>query len=266
MADTCRSCPLLINPLLSLFQNCKSSCHIHFYSIHKSMTPLLLVLILSAARWTPSQSATAAASSSLVAWNGRVVFEGDSVAFDWEGVSASVTITSFSSLLVSISDRCAGSPIGGGSRWAVSMTPSDTKVSAAAHRIATFYSSSAVGTYVLFSNPSGGCDPYCSATNATTFTLTRITGADPPHPSPLTLTPHPSSSPLTLTPPPRLFHSYFLSRRHYGFHFTRFTTSLSRQSLDYQAARPLATSHSSLSQPTASSYRRRHQRPANWSL
>jgi hypothetical protein len=159
------------------------------------MTHLLLILILCVARWTPSHAATAAASSSLVAWTGRVVFEGDSVAFDWEGVSASVTITSFTSLLVTISDRCAGSPIGGGSRWAVAMTPSDTKVSAAAHRISTFYSSSAVETYVMFSNPSGGCDPYCSATNATTFTLTRITGANPPHPSPLI--PHPSNPLLT---------------------------------------------------------------------
>ena len=140
------------------------------------MTCIALFLFVFSAISALSHSATAPASSSLVTWNGRVVFEGDAVAFDWEGVSASVTIVSFSSLLVRISDDFAGSAVGGGSRWAVTMSPSDIRVSAAAHRISTFYSSSAVGTYVMFSNPSGGCDPYCTATNATTFTLTRITG------------------------------------------------------------------------------------------
>lgn len=143
------------------------------------MTRVHIFLVLAAIIAAVSHAATAPASSASVAWSGRVVVEGDSVSFDWEGVSASVTITSFTSLLVNIADNCLGSPIGGGSRWVVTMTPSDSKVSAPSHRISTFFSSSAVNTYVMFSNPSGGCDPYCTATNATTFTLTRVTGTAP---------------------------------------------------------------------------------------
>ena len=135
-----------------------------------------LAFLIAASIMMLSRAAIAPASSSLVSWTGRVVFQDDAAAFDWEGVSASVTITAFTSLFVSISDNCPGSPIGGGSRWAVSMSPTSPAVSASAHRISTFYSASAVGTYVMFSNPSGGCDPYCTASNATTFTLTRITG------------------------------------------------------------------------------------------
>ena len=143
------------------------------------MTRVHIFLVLVATIAAVSHAATAPASSASVAWSGRVVVEGDSVSFDWEGVSASVTITSFTSLLVNVADNCLGSPIGGGSRWVVTMTPSDSKVSAPSHRISTFFSSSAVNTYVMFSNPSGGCDPYCTATNATTFTLTRVTGTAP---------------------------------------------------------------------------------------
>lgn len=108
---------------------------------------------------------TVPASSSLVTWLGRaepsdVVVGG--VAFDWEGVRATVRVANFSYVTVDIHDNCPGSKVGGGSRWAVHMTPSDLGVSPPNHRVATFLSGKRVHTYYLFNDPSRACGaPRC---------------------------------------------------------------------------------------------------------
>jgi hypothetical protein len=100
------------------------------------------------------------------------------VTFDWEGVSAAVTLAHpFTYLTARIQDNCPGSGSGGGSRWGVAMTPSDTYAAAAEHRVATFFSGTALQDYMLFSLPGAGkgCNPLCNMSGTTTFTLIRLT-------------------------------------------------------------------------------------------
>ena len=133
----------------------------------------LLVLLVARAAADPN---SIAADSSHVKWVGRVQPTGDGgVGFDWEGVSASVTLANFTYLLVQIADDCGGTAVGGGSRWGVAMNTSDAKVAAANHRIQTFYSGPLARSYYLFSNPGGKCDPHCDARGPSTFSLTRLT-------------------------------------------------------------------------------------------
>jgi hypothetical protein len=110
-----------------------------------------------------------------VKWVGRTQVAGAAVGFDWEGVAATVALSKFTWVTVDIVDECGGTAVGGGSRWSVQMTPSDTATTAAGHRIATFYSMAAVRTYVLFNLPGGQCDPACGFPGVTLFTLTRLT-------------------------------------------------------------------------------------------
>lgn len=96
--------------------------------------------------------------------------------FDWEGVAATITVgPSVRLLTATINDNCAGTIVGGGSRWAVSMTSADGSVTPTDHRIALFYSDSSISEYVLYSNPTAKCDPRCNFSGPTTFTLTRLT-------------------------------------------------------------------------------------------
>lgn len=119
---------------------------------------------------------TIPATSGQVKWLGRVVPNGNAMEFDWEGVSATVTVANATYLTVDISDECAGNGAqGGGSRWSVFMSPSDPLVGPSNHRIATFYSGPFQQTYVLFTNPGNGCEPPCSVAAPVTFTLTRLT-------------------------------------------------------------------------------------------
>eukprot|EP00047_Mylnosiga_fluctuans_P007941 m.256243 g.256243 ORF g.256243 m.256243 type:complete len:383 (+) comp20092_c0_seq1:55-1203(+) len=118
---------------------------------------------------------TIPASSPKILWIGRSQTVGSSVFFDWEGVSATVNLQSFSWLAVNISDNCPGSSVGGGSRWLVTMTTSNALTSSPNHRIATFYSGPLSSLYYLFNNPGAHCDPACDFSGTTTFTLTRIT-------------------------------------------------------------------------------------------
>mmetsp|Transcript_16426 Transcript_16426/g.39089 ORF Transcript_16426/g.39089 Transcript_16426/m.39089 type:complete len:374 (+) Transcript_16426:2-1123(+) len=116
------------------------------------------------------------ASSSLVQWVGRVKPDGRSVFFDWEGVSATVTVANFSMITATIEDHCQGSPIGGGSRWAVTFTPSDPNAGPPNHRISTFLTGELISEYYLFNDPSAGCDPNCHLRpGQAVFTLTRLT-------------------------------------------------------------------------------------------
>jgi hypothetical protein len=116
------------------------------------------------------------AASASVKWVGRVApAGGGAVAFDWEGVSASVTVSGFTYLAVNISDNCAGTPVGGGSRWLVTMTTSNPKTAAPGHRVSTFWTGPLAALYYLFSNPGAHCDPGCDFSGNTTFTLTRLT-------------------------------------------------------------------------------------------
>lgn len=119
--------------------------------------------------------ATAPASGPLVKWVGRALPSGSAVLLDWEGVSATVTVSSASYVAVNISDECAGSPVGGGSRWLVTMNTSDATAAPAFHRLSTFYSGSMQSMYYLYNNPGSRCDPACTATGPITFTLTRLT-------------------------------------------------------------------------------------------
>jgi hypothetical protein len=133
-------------------------------------------LSVSVAQLSPS-AYSVPADSSAVRWMGR--YEADSsggVFLDWEGVSASVTLANFTYLTVDIADACMGtSYVGGGSRWAVDITTSDAGVAPPRHRIATFFSLPYIKTYALFSNAGGACNPGCSFTGNSTFTLTRLT-------------------------------------------------------------------------------------------
>lgn len=124
-----------------------------------------------------SPSTVAANDPNNVRWVGRTVQQADSVYFDWEGVSATVNVENFTYLLARIVDNCPGSGAGGGSRWGVTMTSSDTYAAAADHRVATFFSGSIIQNYYLFNLPGGGhsCNPDCNINGTTTFTLTRLT-------------------------------------------------------------------------------------------
>jgi hypothetical protein len=123
----------------------------------------------------PASSSYVPASSPFVKWIGRSVPVGDSVLFDWEGVAATVSLSGFSYLIANISDNCGGTPVGGGSRWLVTMNTSDPTTAAPNHRIATFYSGPLISQYYMFSNPGQKCDPDCNFAGITTFTLTRLT-------------------------------------------------------------------------------------------
>lgn len=120
---------------------------------------------------------TVPAASSAVKWVGRTVQDAASgiVSFDWEGVSASVTLSSFTTLLVNISDNCGGTSVGGGSRFLVTMTTSNPNVAAPDHRVSTFWSGPLQQVYYMFVNPGARCDPDCNFAGNTTFTLTRLT-------------------------------------------------------------------------------------------
>lgn len=97
-----------------------------------------------------SPSTVAANDPNNVRWVGRTVQQADSVYFDWEGVSATVNVENFTYLLARIVDNCPGSGAGGGSRWGVTMTSSDTYAAAADHRVATFFSGSIIQNYYPF--------------------------------------------------------------------------------------------------------------------
>ena len=143
-----------------------------------------LLAVAAVLQGVPSSSSTStsdtqlAASDPLVHWVGRTATGAElgagnpsAVYFDWEGVSASVDVANVD---------CPGNPSGGGgSRWAVSMTTSDTFAAGTQHRIQTFYSATQVRDYVLFSLPGGwvSCNPFCNKIdgNTTRFTLTRLT-------------------------------------------------------------------------------------------
>jgi len=136
----------------------------------------LALLLRPAAAQLPPSAHTVTAAGASVTWVGRTLAEGDAVYFDWEGVSASVTLTNYTYLTVDIDDRCAGAPsVGGGSRWAVDISTSDAGVAPPRHRIATFFTLPYVRTYALFNNAGGACDPHCSFAGNATFRLTRLT-------------------------------------------------------------------------------------------
>jgi hypothetical protein len=133
-------------------------------------------LLFTTAQLPPSANSVTASSGS-VRWVGRTEAASDAIFFDWEGVSASITLSNFTYLTVDIADGCKGTGyVGGGSRWAVDISTSDAGVAPPRHRIATFFSLPFVRTYALFNNAGGACDPHCSfATGNSTFTLTRLT-------------------------------------------------------------------------------------------
>lgn len=96
--------------------------------------------------------------------------------FDWEGVSATITLsTSFTYLLANISDQCNGTSVGGGSRWRVDMTTANVNTAAPAHRVSTFFTGPLISLYYLFNNAGARCDPNCDFEAGATFTLTRLT-------------------------------------------------------------------------------------------
>jgi len=106
---------------------------------------------------------------------GRLLVAGSDVLFDWEGVSATVTVTGASYLTASITDNCGGTSVGGGSRWLVTMNTSDPRAAPPNHRFSVFYSGPMAQTYVLYNNPGMKCDPACEMSGPLTFTLTRLT-------------------------------------------------------------------------------------------
>jgi hypothetical protein len=137
------------------------------------MLVTLLGIIAAAHAGTPSRIS---ADSSQVKWVGRVQPDSNGgVSFDWEGVSATVTVTNFTYLVVKLSDQCGGSPVGGGSRWGVTMTTSDAKAATPRHRIQTFYSGALVESYYMFNLPGGKCNPHCSFQGENSFSLIRLT-------------------------------------------------------------------------------------------
>ena len=152
----------------------------------------LLVAFLALCLTTAAQDLNIPAASPLVRVIGRTAPtpEGDGgVAFDWEGVCLAVTVASpFTFVLVNITDMCQGTPVGGGSRWGVTMKSSSKLAVSPHHRIQTFYSGPRVHNYYLFINPSMNCDalwPGCTMGDVT-FTLQRLTesrisGCTPTH-------------------------------------------------------------------------------------
>jgi hypothetical protein len=141
------------------------------------MRTILAAAAMMAAASCSAAPTTIPASSSSVKWVGRAVPDATSgsVYFDWEGVSASVTISGFTYLTTSIVDNCGGTSVGGGSRWLVTMTTSNQNTAAPNHRISTFYTGPLSDTYYLFIDPTAKCDPNCDFSGTTTFTLTRLT-------------------------------------------------------------------------------------------
>lgn len=125
---------------------------------------LLSLLAIPAARaQLPPGAQVIAAADARVRWVGRTAADSGAVFFDWEGVSAAVTVAApFTWLTVDIRDACAGGPVGGGSRWAVDIATADGRVTPSRHRIATFFSSPYITTYALFQNQGGRCDPDCA--------------------------------------------------------------------------------------------------------
>ena len=117
------------------------------------------------------------AASPSVKWTGRIVANASTgaVAFDWEGVSASVSLTNVSYVIANITDLCGGTGVGGGSRWLVTITTSNPKTMEPNHRVSTFFSGPLLSMYYLFNNPGQRCDPDCDFSGSTTFTLTRLT-------------------------------------------------------------------------------------------
>lgn len=119
------------------------------------------------------------ANSALVRWVGRVALTGagtnGSVYFDWEGVQAYVAVQQFTTVIAEIADNCPGTPVGGGSRWAVYYTPGNPNTAAPNHRIQTFYSGPASSLYYMFIDPSGKCDPGCDLNGTSVFRLVRLT-------------------------------------------------------------------------------------------
>ena len=137
---------------------------------------LLWGLLASAVAQLPPTAHVLPADAPLVKWVGRSMPDGvGGVLLDWEGVSATVSITSPTWVTVDIRDNCGGGPVGGGSRWAVDIATADAGVAPPHHRIATFFSSPFITTYALFSNQGGRCDPDCTFAGVTNFTLTRLT-------------------------------------------------------------------------------------------
>ena len=140
--------------------------------------PLLLLLpLLVAGGRRASAAETMSAADARVTWVGRTQTDASGAAFfDWEGVYATVTVAApFTFLTAAIADNCGGTGVGGGSRWAVLMTPADAGASAPAHRIATIWSAASVRDYVLFSSPGARCDPNCNLNGNVTFRLQRLT-------------------------------------------------------------------------------------------
>jgi hypothetical protein len=116
-----------------------------------------------------------------VAWVGRHAASGPAVYLDWVGVSATVMVVNASWLTVDIADHCPGTSAGGGSRWGVVMNQTKTAAFpygpvAPHHRIQTFYTLPSIPTYALYSNPTQACDPECSVSTPTAFTLVRLVG------------------------------------------------------------------------------------------
>ena len=137
-----------------------------------------LALLLAASSSRPAAAAeTMRADDARVAWVGRTQPNGSgAVFFDWEGVYATITVSApYTYVTAAIADNCAGTGVGGGSRWAVLMTTSDANAAAPAHRVATLWSAASVRDYVLFSSPGARCDPGCSLGGSTTFRLQRLT-------------------------------------------------------------------------------------------
>lgn len=124
---------------------------------------------------------TIPAGSPLVRWVGRRAPVGASsgpVYFDWEGVSATVTVTNYSFVAAQISDNCPGSASGGGSRWLVRMTTGVPGTAPPGHRVSTFVSGALQPLYYLFNDPSKSCDPStpaCSLAGNASFELVRLT-------------------------------------------------------------------------------------------
>lgn len=149
---------------------------------------LLSLLALPAARaQLPPGAQVIAAADARVRWVGRTAADSGAVFFDWEGVSAAVTVAApFTWLTVDIRDACAGGPVGGGSRWAVDIATADGRVTPSRHRIATFFSSPYITTYALFQNQGGRCDPDCAFSPARTCACARrARNGEPndPHPT-----------------------------------------------------------------------------------
>jgi hypothetical protein len=137
---------------------------------------LLLAAATSSLAQLPPSANVIAADGPLVTWGGRTAPSDGAVYFDWEGVSASVTLTNYTWLTVDVVDRCGGNPkVGGGSRWAVDIATSDAGVAPPRHRVATFFTLPYIRTYALFNNAGGACDPHCSFSGNASFTLTRLT-------------------------------------------------------------------------------------------